>query len=291
MIDLHLHSVYSDGSDTPEAIVRSSVLAGMKAIALTDHDTAAGIDDFFLRCAGEPLTGIAGIEFSAKSDGGPLHILGLGIDASSAQISALVEETRMSRNERNLAIIDNLGAIGINIPWEEVLSYAHGGIAGRPHIAMAMQKHGFAGSVQEAFDLYLGKGSKAYVPRESPLPSKIMHAIAASGGIAVLAHPFTWHADADDLERGIKSLAADGLAAIECYHSSHAPDDTVELMRLAHRLGLLVTGGTDYHGEKIKPDVKIGRGRGNMAVPAALLEPILGRIGPKGFVCGKEAER
>lgn len=284
MIDLHVHSSFSDGTDTPEELARAAAASGVTALALTDHDNVAGVPDFLAACRREGIVGIAGVEISAHVQQGTLHVLGLGVDPASAALDDALARVRDGREERNHRIVGKLHELGFGLTWGEVQELAGHDVVGRPHIARAMIAHGWAGGVEEVFDRYLGEGAPAYVDRFKLSPEESVKLVVEAGGVPVVAHPLSWLADLGELETALAKLKAAGLAGVEVYHSSHNLGDEVELMRLSSRLGLLPSGGTDYHGEDVKPGIRIGTGPGRMEVPDAILAPLLKRMCPQGYV-------
>ncbi len=280
MIDLHLHSTCSDGSETPEQLVRRARRLGLTALSLTDHDTLAGTGAFLAACREQGLVGLPGVELSldVAQEGGTLHLLGYGIDPAHPGLGAALARVRAGRETRNRRILEALGALGLALDEAAVQGFAGDTVVGRVHIAQALAARGHVASVAEAFDRYLAKGRPAYVNRYRLTAEEALGLIRAAGGAAVLAHPFTWRRDEARLEDGLRSLARAGLAGLEAYHSDHTPEQTVTLLRLANRLGLLTTGGSDFHG-RAKPDVELGRGRGALSVPETCLTRLAAALG------------
>lgn len=283
MIDLHIHSNCSDGVKAPEAIAEMASAKGISAAALTDHDTLDGTAAFLRACAGHPgLTGIAGVEFSAESDRGPLHILGLGVDASNIALRETLARVRKSRDERNRRILARLNELGYPLTWEEVESFAGGDVMGRPHFARAMIARGWAASVAEVFERFLSRGAPAYVGRFRPSPEEIVTLVKGAGGVVSIAHPISWTMDYDFMRDDLRRLADLGLDAIECYHPRVGAKAHASLLALAADLGLLVTAGSDYHG--IDHDDALGAPDNP---PDDLLPPLLARMSPYGVVRGE----
>lgn len=280
MIDLHLHSVNSDGSDTPRELVGKAVAAGVSAIALTDHDTLGGVGDFLSACRESGMTGIGGVEISADAGEGQgaMHILGYGVDPRHPAVEKNLDRVMDGRAWRNGQILEKLDGLGFKLDWAEIKDRAGPDAVGRPHIAQAMAGRGYVASVKEAFERYLAKGCPAYVDRYRMFPEEAIDMIRAAGGVAVLAHPFSWKTDERDLEAGVRGLKALGLNGIEAYYSECDSGRTVALARLALRLEILATGGSDYHG-LAKPDIAIGRGLGRLHVPDSCLPPLLEALG------------
>jgi len=269
MIDLHIHSTFSDGSDTPENIVAQSKRLGLTAIALTDHDNMGGIPAFMDACREQGITGISGVEVSAALDeefaDSTLHILGYGLDPQNLQVKELLGRVLDGRAWRNEQIMEKLSEIGVGLVWDEVEACAGEDVIGRPHIARAMVDRDYVSSVQEAFNRYLAKGAPAYVDRYRLYPEEALDMIKDAGGLSFIAHPFTWIDDAAELEKELRRFKKIGLVGIEVYHSDHDGEQIMTLLRTAKKLGLMVSGGSDYHGES-KPLIKLGSGRGNLNI-------------------------
>ncbi len=280
MIDLHLHSTNSDGSETPEELVMGGRRAGLTAMALTDHDNMGGIAEFLAACRTQGMTGIAGVEISAavEEGHGTLHILGYGADPEHPLMKENLDRVLDGRAWRNEQILARLNELGLELDWSEVQACAGEDVVGRPHIAQALIGRDYVSSVAEAFDRYLAKGCPAYVDRYRLYPEEGISMIREAGGVAVIAHPFTWETDEARLEAGLRELKAQGLAGVEAMYSEYKAEQTITLLRLAKRLGLLTTGGSDYHG-LAKPDIALGRGFGTLCVPDEYLTPLLRALG------------
>lgn len=245
MIDLHLHTTSSDGRLTPAALVDRAAQAGLRTIAITDHDTTAALDEARAHAAGAGVDIVTGIELTSVYGGRDVHILGYGFDAADARLNALLETQRALRVERTRAIGARLASLGVPIDVDALLAGTRPGRSvGRPLIARALVERGCVASVQEAFDRYLASGQPAFVPREGRGPADVVRAVHDAGGVVSFAHPGVTKQDAL-----IDALAADGLDAIEVYHSDHPPDTQHRYLELARRLGLLVSGGSDFHGD------------------------------------------
>lgn len=290
MIDLHIHSTFSDGSETPAKIVAQARQIGLTAVALTDHDNMAGVPAFMDACRREGITAFSGVEISAALDeeyaASTLHILGYGLDPHNSQLQELLNRVLDGRAWRNQQIMEKLTKIGVGLDWDEVQSLAVEDVVGRPHIAQAMVDHKYVATMQEAFDRYLAKGAPAYVDRYRLDPEKAIGMIREAGGLAFVAHPFTWIDDEAKLEQELRQYQRLGLSGIEAYHSDHDNEQIVAMLRIANKLGLMVSGGTDFHGS-IKPLIRLGRGRGNLNVDdvrAHALAEALGRDNPWVYV-------
>jgi len=258
-IDLHAHSTASDGSYSPSEVVRLARDAGLRAVALTDHDTTDGLAEAV--AAGEALgvEVIPGVEISAKHGGDTMHILGYFLDFHSGQLEERLAVLKQARKDRNPKIIAKLNALGIAVTMEQVERLSGGGQVGRPHIARALLESGYIKSIQQAFDIFLKNGGKAYVSKFRFPPAEALDMIRQARGVPVLAHPFTLEmGSAGALRELLKELKADGLAGVEVFYADHAPEQEAMYLKLAQELGLLVTGGSDFHGLN-KPEVTLGR--------------------------------
>ncbi|MDD2598911.1 MAG: PHP domain-containing protein [Kiritimatiellae bacterium] len=290
MIDLHMHSTFSDGSETPEQLVASARQLGLTAIALTDHDNMAGVPEFMDACRREGITAFSGVEISAALDeeyaASTLHILGYGLDPYNQQLRELLGRVLDGRAWRNEQIMAKLAKIGVALDWGAVQALATEDVVGRPHIAKALVNGNYVFTLQEAFDRYLAKGAPAYVDRYRLGPEEAIEMIKGAGGLTFIAHPFTWINDEARLEQELRHLQRLGLAGIEAYHSDHNTEEMVALLRIAKKTGLMVSGGSDFHGAS-KPLIRLGRGRGNLNIAYArahALAEALGRDNPWAYV-------
>ena len=259
-VDLHSHSTASDGALPPAAVVRAAHAAGLAALALTDHETIAGVAEAQAEGERLGLRVVAGAELSALDDGREIHILGLHVRPSPAFAAQLVEfqAMRVRRSER---IVAALTALGIGVTQAQVLALAGGGAVGRPHIARALIAAGAVRDQREAFDRYLGLGRPAYVAKELPSPAEAFAVIHEAGGVAVFAHP-----GRDGTRERVERLVQQGLDGLEVLHPSHPPEEIERFSALAAELGLLRSGGSDWHGTTDGPRVL-----GAMQVPAEWL--------------------
>ena len=269
-IDLHLHTTHSDGSQSPADVVRLAHEAGVSALAITDHDITTGLPEAI--AAGQKLgiEIIPGIEISSRHGESELHVLGYFLKWEDAQLNERLMTLRESRHRRNPKIIELLQAAGIDITYDEVRAVAGSDSVGRPHIARVLMDKKVVTTAKEAFDRFLAEGKAAYVPRDLPAPVDAIRWIKDAGGLAVLAHP-TWVRTTEgtltDLARQLKEQGLDG---VEVHYSTHTPRQTRTYLSLAKQLGLLVTGGSDFHG-LTKPDIEVGTGKGSLHVPDHLL--------------------
>lgn len=247
MIDLHLHTTASDGRLSPAQLVARAAAAGLTTISVTDHDTVAAIAEATAAAEQVNIRVVAGIEITAVDDGRDVHMLGYFFDPLSTTLATVLERQRALRVARVREIGEKLAMLGMPIDVESVLIAAAvrpGSSVGRPQLARELVRAGYVTSVQDAFDKWLATGRPAFIPRTGPSPAAIVDTIHAAGGVASLAHPAV--TKRDEL---IEPLVAHGLDAIEVYHSDHSPEAEQIYSRLANRLGVLVSGGSDFHGE------------------------------------------
>lgn len=251
--DLHCHTTASDGSLTPRQLVELAKQKGLTAVGITDHDTVNGVRE--AESAGIQLGVeiVPGVELNTDYDGVEVHVLGYYPDLDSPILESTLKELRNARESRIKLIIAKLAAIGLPIKEERVLKIADGGSVGRPHIAQAMQEKGYIKTVKEAFAHYIGPGCPAYVPRFKLTPQQGIEIIRKAKGVAVLAHPGL--VDRDEL---IPHLLKSGLKGMEVYHTDHSKEMEHKYAELAEKLGLIITGGSDFHGPGRKEDIDLG---------------------------------
>jgi predicted metal-dependent phosphoesterase TrpH len=266
LIDLHTHSTASDGTFSPEELVYLAKKEKLQALALTDHDTIDGLKPAYNTAKDLGLPFLCGVEISIKFEGpGHFHLLGYFLEPEIPKINDTLLKLKKAREERNKKMIEKLNNLGIKITLEELKEIAQGEI-GRPHIAILLVKKGIVKSFEEAFQKYLKKGAPAYVPKALLLPEEGIKLILEAKGIPVLAHPITLKLNLLELKKYIKLLKNFGLMGIEVFYPEHTTDFTKFLIECAKELGLLLTGGSDFHGEN-KPDIKLGKGLNNLNVP------------------------
>lgn len=257
LCDLHTHSTASDGQYAPPALAALVKERGAEVWALTDHDTADGVREAAEAGARLGLRVITGIELSAR-EYHTFHILGYGFDADDPGLAGLCARMRKGRDERAPRIIGYLRENGMPLTLGEVEAIAGGGIVGRPHFAQAMVKHGYAANNREAFDRWLDTDEfHELVERVKPSARECVETIKAAGGKASLAHPYQIGVDGGELEEIVRGLKDCGLDAIECWYPKYTPEQQALYLRLAERYGLRATGGSDFHGERVKPDVAL----------------------------------
>ncbi|MCH7955705.1 MAG: PHP domain-containing protein [Candidatus Marinimicrobia bacterium] len=277
MIDLHTHTSASDGTYSPASLVTLAKEQGIEAIAVTDHDTIEGLAE--ARETGERLgvEVIPGMELSVEHGPGSMHILGLLINPEDKGLNDTLSKLQESRSSRNPKIIEKLNRLGMPITMEEVEKISGGGQVGRPHIAAALLKNGHVSNIQEAFDKYLKKGATAYFERYRLSREEAADAIHGAGGLLILAHPGTLGVNGSNFDNLLSELKETGFDGIEVFYNNHSQVEEDRLMKIADKLGFIISGGTDFHGEN-KPSIKLGVGYGNMAIPYEVLQEMKQRI-------------
>jgi predicted metal-dependent phosphoesterase TrpH len=290
-VDLHIHSTASDGTVPPGDLAARAASVGLRAISLTDHDTVDGVRELLRSPLPRGLDVVTGVEISTAplprfSHSGSLHVLGYGIDIDHPPLLRSLERLQSARSDRNPRILERLRELGIDIGMAELLESAGGGQAGRPHIAELLVRKGHAGSVDEAFDRYLGSGKPAYVDKYRIPCTEAIDLIHSAGGVAVLAHPGVIRTDGSwTVEDMIAALAARGLDGIEVYYPEHDAGQTRRFGALADRLGVVATGGTDYHGD-LTPGVELGAGTGGFRVPEACYNGLMSLLRQRNAAAG-----
>lgn len=269
-IDMHIHTTASDGSRTPKECVSLAAMEGLKAIAITDHDTMAGIAE-----AGEAgqLLGVSiipGIELSTDYLGKEVHVLGYFLDENAPELKEYQEWVKEARRQRNEAMVEKLRKKGFELSMEEMEQIRPDGIWGRPHLARKLVELGAVKSVDEAFRKYLSQGRSCYVERKRISLADAAKLIKNCGGVSVLAHPLQYGFGKTELENLVKTAKDLGFSGMEIYYTGYTQNDLGKLFDLAEKYVLLPTGGSDFHGDA-KPDIRIGVGDGKLVVPAYFL--------------------
>lgn len=276
-IDLHAHTRHSDGSLEPAALVRLAAETGLAALAVTDHDTTAGFPAAAEAGTALGVEILCGVEISARFPARAMHLLAYGFDRREPRFMELLAETRGGRNRRNPRIVARLEELGVPVTMEEVRAESGGEVVGRPHIARAMVRRGYVPDTRAAFSQYLRDGGPAYVATESVEPAEVIAVVQRAGGVVVLAHPKQLRVEGPAaLEAVVGDLAAAGLGGMEVMHPSHGSEDRAFFQALADRLGLVASGGSDFHGDT-KPDVRLGSGKGDVDVRYATWEALRAR--------------
>jgi len=275
-IDLHVHSNASDGTCTPAGLVERAVAAGLLAFALTDHDTTDGIAEAVNASDGTGVEVVPGIELSTEYSGADVHVLGFDIDYKSEEFQKKIRRFRNQREVRNEEMLARLRAAGFEKMTPEALGLAYpDSVITRAHMARFMLENGYIKERQEAFDKYIGDDCPYYVPRKKITPKDAIEFILESGGIPVLAHPLLYGMSSEELRQAVLSFKEAGLVGIEAIYSLNSEADERDMRRLAKECGLLISGGSDFHGAN-KPDIEIGTGRGSLYVPYECLERLRG---------------
>ena len=270
-IDLHVHTTASDGTASPAEAVELAKAAGLSAIAITDHDTVSGYAEAAEAGKALGVEVIPGIEISTKY-GRAVHILGYYIDPDSDKLAPVLEWVVHDRDERNRKMAELMAADGLPVSYEE-MHRRFGAVIGRPHFAEVLVELGLAKDIRDAFDRYVEKGQKYYLPRNFLSIERSVEIIREAGGIPVLAHPFQYKLDDAGLRELIEHCMESGLKGIECRYSGYSTEQSKYLGRLAEEYGLIKTGGSDFHGEN-KKHISIGTGTGALEVPYQYLEKL-----------------
>ena len=270
LIDLHTHSLKSDGSMTPAEVVREAKRAGLAAIALSDHDTVDGIREAAAEGEKIGVEVIPAIEFSVQSKT-ETHILGYFIDIENPDLLKTLKEVVDLRIERNYVTCQRLNELGFDITIEEVRALAPNNFVGRAHFARVLMDKGYTKSVKEGFDLYMTSGKYAYCEKQRLTARNAVELIGKCGGISFLAHPHLTKLGDDELKEFLNELKSFGLSGLEGYYTDYTPEMQEKYQAMAKELGLLISGGTDFHAA-MKPHISIGTGLGNMKIPYSVLE-------------------
>ncbi len=285
MIDLHTHSCLSDGSDEPEVLVHQAEARGLRALALTDHDTLDGLPRFLALQPDVGVRLIPGIELSCRYLGAELHVIGLFVEPGDPVFQERIASLKSRRERRNLEIYHRLHALGMPLSWEQIRVHAKTDVISRVHFAQALVRAKLADSLPDAFLRFLGDHGRAFVPFEDLSPDLAALWIREAGGVPVVAHPgrtshrhFPWDDAMLDLKRR-------GMAGFEAYYSEYGPTEERYFCGLAARLGMARSGGSDYHG-LAKPGIQLGVGRGGLRIPEEILDELEVRrgIGPERWV-------
>lgn len=273
-IDLHSHTTASDGTYTPEELIDYAAEKGLSAIAVSDHDTVAALPAAMERAKRYPdLEVIPAIEFSTHTDlcKSDLHILGYYIDMTDEDFVGKLAAIRASRNQRNEQMVAKMQAAGMAITMADVLATSDDGVITRAHFAKAMENLGIVKKMHHAFDKYIGDGKPFYIEREKVTPKMAIQMILDNGAVPVLAHPVLYGLNLKKLDALLADLVEQGLKGIEGIYTTYKTHETAYIARLAQDHGLLVTGGSDFHGHH-KPGIDLAVGRGNLRVPYEIRE-------------------
>jgi predicted metal-dependent phosphoesterase TrpH len=248
--DLHTHSSWSDGTNTPAQNVALASERGLTGIGVTDHDTTAGLAEAFAAAEGTDLEIVPGIEFSAEYEGASLHVLAYWIDPEDAPLREELKRLTDTRFRRGEMMVEKLQALGYEISFDRVHQIAGGDLIARPHVAKAMVEAGIVPDEKEAFNRFISDGGIAYVPKHALDPLDALRLIAGAGGVCVLAHPGMWKGDGSVPDELIESMAEGGMVGLEVDHPDHDPSQRAQYREIASRLDLVATGASDCHGER-----------------------------------------
>jgi predicted metal-dependent phosphoesterase TrpH len=273
-VDLHTHSDASDGTDPPATLVSLAAAAGLRAIALTDHDTLEGVEEAATEAARLGVELVPGTELSLNWPAGAMHLVVLFLAPGPGPLQDRLAGLQAGRTERNRAMIELLNRSGLEITYDDVLAEAGRGSVGRPHMAAVLVRRGLAADINDAFDRWLAHGRPGYLDRHRLDPEEAIALARQSGAVPVLAHPHTLGLDAAaEYAATLRRLADAGLVGMECHYSLYSPSERAEWVSLARRFSLLPSGGSDYHG-RYKPEISVGRGRGDLLVGDEVLEEL-----------------
>lgn len=258
MIDLHVHTTASDGQYTPSEIVTLAKQADIKLLAITDHDTINGIPEAQEEAKKQGIHLIPGIEISITYHPGEFHLLGMGITEPSDSLKNIIKTVQENRTLRNIQIIEKMNKDGVNVTWEDLQKEFPNTTIGRPHIASYLQKIGIVKKKQQAFDRYLAKDRPWFCPKIGANLDEAIVAITESKGLAVIAHPMSLYVSWGRLPDVLKEYHERGIAGLEAFHPGARMTDCLRLEETARKLGFFITAASDFHGEKVRPDRKLG---------------------------------
>lgn len=275
-VDLHVHSNKSDGSLSPSDLVLEAKKKGLKAFALTDHDTVDGIDEAMAASEGSGVTVIPGIELSTEYEGKDIHIVGLLIDKEQPEFRNKIQEFVDSRILRNQKMCQKLTEAGCPLTYEELVAEFPGAVITRAHYAQILLKKGYTKSLREAFERYIGDRGPCFIPREKITPEDGVKLILSAKGIPVLAHPLLYGMGKERLQILVDRLKDAGLEAIEAVYCTYSPSEETQMREFAKKNGLLISGGSDFHGNA-KPGLEMGTGYGKLYVSEEILDELVKR--------------
>ncbi|MCF8085945.1 MAG: PHP domain-containing protein [Desulfohalobiaceae bacterium] len=269
-VDLHTHTTASDGTLEPAELVRKAASLGLRAVAVTDHDTVGGLSQALQAGRETGVEVIPGCELSIDFPSGQMHILGLFLPDPPTGLRATLQDLQDRRNSRNDRILAKLREAGVDVDLEEIRELAGEASIGRPHIARVLVQKGVVESIDQAFREYIGPGGAAYVPKDKLDPEKAIRILKQEGATVILAHPYSLEIDTEELRELLGRLKEQGLDGVEAYYTDHTPEQTRTYLQLCREFDLLVSGGSDFHGS-VKVDVQLGAGRGNLDLPYSLV--------------------
>lgn len=274
-IDLHSHTYFSDGSLSPQALIDLAVESKIDVLAITDHDEVSALPSAFEYASNLPIEIVSGVELSIAynlPEQGHLHILGLFIDYQNEKLNDILDQLKQARYDRIKTMLQKVNSLGGDLDIDELDKKIGNGSAGRPHIARMLVAKGMVKDIPEAFSKYLSKGRPAYVPKKKLSAESAIHLIHSTGGLAIAAHPFSLgFSTYPEVGLEILKLKALGLDGLEAYYTNHNAYITKWLLDFARENGLLISGGTDFHGDP-KPEIRLGSGLGNLDIPYSVFE-------------------
>ncbi len=266
MIDLHTHSSASDGTFTPAELVNFACSKGVSVLAVTDHDTTAGLEEAAVASEQAGITFVPGIEINIQWPTGEFHLLGLGLQKTSESLDSIIKFQEQERYNRNVQMAQKLQEAGVDITFEEVLEHFDTKNIGRPHFAQLMVEKKIVKTRQLAFDKYFAKGRSCFVDRTGADLKMAIKSIKESGGVPVIAHPLSLYVSWGKIEDTIRGIRDAGVVGLEAWHPGARHGEAIRLEELARRLDMFVTGGSDFHGEKVRADRHIGYTAGNKKI-------------------------
>ena len=278
MIDLHVHTTASDGQYTPAQIIEKAAEKKITAIAITDHDTVAGLEEGAAAAKEHGITFVPGVELNISYPTGEFHLLGLGFKQISPSLTEILDNLVKNRELRNVQIIEKMREAGVDITLEEMIADFPDTVLGRPHFAAELVKKKVVKTRQQAFDRYLAKGRPWYVARVGSNLDEAIVAIKESGGVPVIAHPMSLYLSWGKLPDALQNFYDRGVMGLEAFHPGARVTECLRLEELAHKIGYFVTAGSDFHGEKIRGDRKLGYTCGGRKIEDDVWEKIKGII-------------
>lgn len=274
--DLHVHSVYSDGTYTPQQLIRLAESSGISAIALCDHNTVAGLPEFLAAGKDSPVEAVPGIEFSADYDGGEVHILGLFIQKRHYEaVRQKLQQALQWKEQSNRELVEGLKKAGIPLDYDEICAANPGGNVNRAVIGAELVRRGCCRDMKDAFSRYLNESCGYFHPPRRLDALEVVRFIKSIGAVAVLAHPFL-NLEEAELREFLRQAVPAGLDAMEVYYPKFSPQQSALAKKIAAEHGILPSGGSDFHGEN-KPDIRLGTGRDNLKIPRSVLENLVAR--------------
>lgn len=273
MIDMHVHSSASDGTFAPSDLLAEAKKAGLCAMALTDHDTMDGIEEAQQAAQELGIELVPGVEISTEYNGREIHVLGYYVSQESPRLKAMLEEFRDFRATRNVRMVERLREEGFSITMEQLREKFPDSVLTRAHMSRFLCETGQLPDTRTAFSKYLGENCCCYIDRPKISPADAVELIREAGGLAVLAHPVLCNLPDEELLQMIGEMKQAGMCGLEAVYSENTADDEAHMKKLAEEFGLCITGGSDFHG-KNKPDIQLGKGKGNLHIPYAYLQSL-----------------